>query len=85
MFSLVFLSGIFMAIFSDRLVDWITRFWEEVTRSNRNDAKEPYPLPLVKSINLRSRKIEIWIYRIFGIFFTVFAVVMLILVLLVTY
>jgi hypothetical protein len=70
MFSIVFLSGIVMAIFSDRLVDWITRFWDKITRSDENDA------------NLRLRKIEIWIYRIFGIFFAVFALVMLILVLL---
>lgn len=70
MFSLVFLSGIFMAIFPDRLVDWITRFWGKIARSDENDA------------NLRLRKTEIWIYRIFGIFFAVFALVMLILVLL---
>jgi hypothetical protein len=77
MLSFVSLFGVFMAIFSERWVDWITRFWEEKTKSETNDAKE-----LSQSTYVRSRKTEIWIYRISGIFFAVVALVMLILVLL---
>jgi hypothetical protein len=76
MLAFVFLSGIFMAIFSDKLVDWITRYWEKITGADAKDEK-PYPSSVVKSAQAHLRTIEIRIYRIFGIFFAVTALTVL--------
>lgn len=82
MLSFVFVAGILMTIFSERLVDWITRFWTGMTKSEANDANKPYRSPSGKSTDLLSRKNEILIYRIFGIFFAIVALAVLIVALL---
>jgi hypothetical protein len=71
MFAVLFLAGAFLAIFSERWVDWITPFWEEKIR-RKSPAEPNY---------VRSRNTEIWIYRIFGIFFALMALAMIIFVL----
>ena len=71
MFGVVFLAGTFLAIFSERWVDWITRFWEEKVR-RKSLAKPSY---------IHSRNTEIWIYRIFGIFFALTTLAMMIFIL----
>ena len=73
---IVFLLGISMTIFSDKLVDFNWRFIELIARDFEKDVKEPYILPLVISIKLRTRKYLIWAGRAFGILFMVMAVVM---------
>jgi len=69
-----------MAIFPDRLVDWITRYWGEMTGSNPKD-KRPHSLSKGKSAQSDLRTIEIWIYRIFGILFAAAALVVAIIAL----
>jgi preprotein translocase subunit SecG len=71
-----FLLGILIAIFSDKLVDFQNEVWEKTARFLDDGAEKPYVFPAVQSFNSRSRKIEIWLVRAFGILFAIFVVFM---------